>query len=220
MFRRAIISASLAVTLLFSLGQPDTVEAATSHFTASLATSNLDNPASGSTATGTVSLVLNEPDGGAPTLDYSIRLLGLELDPGNTDPEDVWGIHFHHAPIGSAGPHVLNIYGRPRVDDADAVVDTVANSVQGRWDDGDENWIPIDPLQPIGPGNIDPGSSHPLSNFIDALKNEELFVVVHSWGQNGNPEIGGRIIAVPEPSTGLLCGVLALLGVGRRRSPR
>jgi hypothetical protein len=168
---------------------------------------------------GTAEFLLTEPDvpGRSPTLAYSIVFDGLKLDSGNQAAGDVWGVHLHHAPAGSAGPHVLNIYGLPRQDDADMTSDPLRHALQGVWDDGDENLLPMNPLLPIGPGNIHMSSSRALTDMITALKSEQIFLAVHSWGQAGEPEIGGRLRVVPEPSLLAILSGAALLFWQRRR---
>lgn len=188
-------------------------------FYATLSSDQLDNPVAGTVASGNAEFLLTEPDapGGAVTLSYNIVLNGLDLDSDNHDGNDVWGIHLHLAPTGSTGPHALNIYGLPRQDDAEMTSDPARHTLQGVWDDDDENLLPMNPLLPIGPGNIHMSSSRALSDMLDALKSEQILLAVHSWGQAGEPVIGGRLLVVPEPGS---CAMIAaaFLFLGRRRA--
>ena len=199
--------AVLIIILAFpgaSVGQAQSI----TQFQANLAAGNLNsNPPS--SATGTATFTLTEPTDGSPTLDYSIQFSGLDLNatgilPNGHDPvisnqttdqmDDVWGIHIHHAPSGSVGPHVLNVIGRPANDDGDIVPDFGNNSLTGLWDDTDTF-------------GTSPPDSKPLTNFLQELHHEELFLIIHSWGRDngsglgGGATIGGRIELVPEPAT-------------------
>jgi len=94
--------------------------------------------ASNSTATGTALLTL------APTLDqatYSIVLSGLDLDGLQTlaDPgDDVTGLHFHAAPAGINGGVVFGLIA-PNHDPDDLVVNPIAGTLDGVWENTDTN---------------------------------------------------------------------------------
>ncbi|MCA9099684.1 MAG: CHRD domain-containing protein [Planctomycetales bacterium] len=177
--------------------------------------------------TATATFTLTEPMVGLPTLAYSIQLYGPDLNidgilPNGHDPvianqtademDDVWGIHLHYSPGDTMGPHVLNLIGRPANDDGDAVADFENDSLTGVWDDGDAS-------------GTNPPDTKPLSDYITALKNGELVLVVHTWGSDngtglaGGPAIGGRIYQIPEPSgLALLAAALGMLAWRRRRT--
>ena len=143
-------------------------------------------------------------------LSYAVQLFGLDLDPimaNRIDDNDVDKIHLHHAPAGVVGPHVLNIFGLPSEDDADLVVDFDNESFSGIWDDGDATGDPNSP-----------GSTKMLSNFVDELLNDEIYLAVHTIGVNGNVAIRGQLIRqVPEPNCLLLLGGLVGYSVMRRQ---
>lgn len=156
---------------------------------------------SSSTATGVATLTLNDTQ---DRLDYTIQLFGLDLEPDpaqRLDPEDVNKIHFHFGVPGTTGPHVLNIFGLPSEDDADLVVDFDSETLTGSWDDGDAFGDPNSP-----------GTTKPLSSFVDELIAGDLYVAIHTVGKNGDVEIRGQITPVPEPH-GIL-GTAIVLGLG------
>ena len=172
----------------------------------------VSNPTTTS-ATGFATFVLNDA---GDALSYSVQLNGLDLDPvqaDRVDPNDVTKIHLHNAPAGAAGPHVLNIFGLPSEDDDDLSVDFDAESFTGVWDDSDA----IDPAtgelfdQSVG------STTKPLSNFIDALLAEEIYLAVHTVEVDGEVAIRGQlrqVAAIPTPTAALaglpLLGALAL----------
>jgi hypothetical protein len=184
-------------------------------------------PSSGvSTASGVANFVLNQPVGGPVTLEYSIQMNGIDLNGAQTPGfpnDDITALHFHDTTQCSpATPtciegtdtvgtqHVLNVFGFPRLDDDDVMVDPVAGIVSGIWDDMDENLV-------FPPSNALTGITGDGDAILDLLQNEQLFVNIHT-NSFGLGEIGGFIRQVPEPGSLSLvfCG-LAILAVRRRR---
>lgn len=102
-------------------------------------------------------------------LRYTIYVYDLDLD-GFVTPEepgdDVTKIHFHNAPPGVAGPHILNVFKLPRQDDEDLVIKPFAGKLGGVWDDGDEN--------------LEGAPSLKLSDSIETLCSGNAYVNVHS----------------------------------------
>ena len=169
--------------------------------------------------TGLASFTLSEPISGSPTLAYDIVLSGIDFLGTDGDPtNDITALHFHDTTgvNHSAGtPHVLNVFGFPSVDDADAVVDGSAARVTGLWDDGDLT----DPA--LGHATNPIANSDTLTSSLEALKAGALFVMLHTTSPDALPgtpgiTIGGRIVEVPEPSAALLI-VAAALGSAARR---
>ena len=92
----------------------------------------------GSPAIGLASLVLNSAQ---DALEYTIALMGLDLDGQQTpsDPsDDVTAMHFHAAPPGSNGMVVFGLIS-PNHDADDLVVDAVAGTLTGVWENTDTN---------------------------------------------------------------------------------
>lgn len=167
------------------------------------------------TGTATATFVL---DAAQQNLSYSIAIFGLDLkaDPaGRTAFSDVTSIHLHNAFAGSGGPHVLNIFGIPSEDDAQLVVDFDSETLGGVYDDSDA----IDP----GTGELfdqnSPFTTKLLSNFVDDLQGNQIYVAIHTAGQDGNIAIRGQVLAVPEPGSLsiLLAFGMAATWVRRRR---
>ena len=171
-----------------------------------------------STASGVADFVLTQTPAGT-TMSYSIQLDGIDLDGAQTagfPNDDITALHFHDTTQCSpATPtciqgtdtvgtqHVLNVYGFPRLDDADVVADPMAGTVTGIWDDGDEDLT-------FPPSNALTGMTSNGDAILDLLFNESLFVNVHT-NSFGAGEIGGFIRIVPEPTVSmglLLCGLL------------
>ena len=164
-------------------------------FEAQLDSSQVVSTMSTSTATGVARFVLSDD---LSQLSYELELSGLDLEPvmaNRTDANDVDKIHLHDAPAGATGPHVLNIFGLPSEDDADLVVDFVAESLMGSWDDGDA----IDPNTGMPFDQSAGGTTKFLSNFIDELRAGELYIAVHTIGNGGGVTIRGQLQAVPVP---------------------
>ena len=155
-------------------------------------------PSTPSNAGGFATFTLNDE---RTALEYFIQLEGLALKSDileQTQPQDVTKIHFHVAPAGANGPHVLNIFGLPSEDDDNLVVDFAAGVLSGSWDDGDV-------VDLNGNGLADHNESKPLTAFLDELFASQLYVQVHTveFGTStGFPgELRGQISAVSEPST-------------------
>lgn len=165
---------------------------------------------------------------GAPKLTYVITLFNLDLQ------TEVTGIHLHsgHLPVagstpanstsrapkhngadGPNGPHLLNIFGSPRQDDGDLVVDYSSNSLSGIWDNADLNLG--------GDGTRDPIDSVGIAAGIDFLITEEVYIQIHStaFPAPNTGELRGQLLFVPEPST-LSIIALSILGISgvRRRT--
>ena len=170
-------------------------------------------PAFDTDASGFARFELNEAQ---TELSYFIQLEGLVLTPDiadRTELNDVTRIHLHTAPVGSNGPHVLNIFGLPSEDDDDLVIDFANGTLSGVWDDGDA----FDDS-----GNLfdqtAPGTTKLLSDFVDELFAGDLYLQVHSLASDvsipASPgELRGQLSqGVPEPTT--LLGLPLALAVG------
>lgn len=143
-------------------------------------------PATASTASALISAELRATPTG-PELDYFIQLIGLDLDGLQTpgDPlDDVTAVHWHRAPAGSTGPHTLNLFGVPSADDPDLVVDPVAGTLTGTWDDSDEKVNPLAPLT---------GSTVTLTDALAELLSCGLYVQIHTVAV-GSGEIRGQVL--------------------------
>lgn len=152
-----------------------------------------------STASGTATFTLITGGINGPELSYSIDLQGLTFDTElpratSTGPDTlVRAVHIHFGAAGTNGIHALNVYGVPREDDSN--LNVLETSISGIWDDSDENFG-ADAVR-------DPSDSIALSDALDALQNQELFIQVHTFGYRQG-ELRGQISAVPEPSTAYL----------------
>jgi hypothetical protein len=169
-------------------------------------------------AAGQAFLVLNSE---RTELRYSIDVEGLDLDPieaNRTASEDITGIHLHLSIPGTIGPHVLNIFGWPAEEDADAVFDFDHESMTGIFDISD---VSIDPAtgQPYLQ-NL-PLTTKIIYNWLDELDDGELMVAVHTVATGfGVMAIHGHINrVVPEPATSMLLvsGLLPILLRTRKR---
>lgn len=163
---------------------------------------------------------------GAPKLFYHLTLFNLDLQ------SEVTGIHLHsgHLPPsgsitdnsngrvtkhtgadGPNGPHLLNIFGAPRQDDADLIVDFATNSLSGIWDNSDLNLG--------GDGLRDPIDSVGIAAGIDFLITEEVYIQIHSnaFPAPNTGEIRGQLLFIPEPST-LSVISLSVLGMSWMRN--
>lgn len=213
-FFRLLVSSSVLGGVL---GGAQSVSAA-QLFRAELTGSQVaSSPTPDTTATGLMSFSLNDD---LTELSYQLESDGVNLK-SNIDrrnaPDDVNKIHIHVGPRGENGPHVLNIFGLPSEDDADARVNYGQNVISGIWDDGDVSDL-------NGNGMADPNDSKPLSAFIDALMAENLYVQVHTNrfdSADGFPgELRGQVLkqvptaSTPEPS--MLIGLLAVGGLAAR----
>ncbi len=91
-----------------------------------------------STASGEAALTLNAAQ---DALTYSIVLVGLDLDGLQTPGipgDDITALHFHAAPPGSNGGVVFGQIS-PNHDTDDLVIDPVAGTLDGIWEDTDVN---------------------------------------------------------------------------------
>ena len=125
-------------------------------------------------AAGSAEMVL---DVNALSLTYSIQLVGLDLDgnqtPGDAD-DDVVAMHFHRNVPGMNGPVVFGLIA-PGHDGDDLVIDPVAGTLTGIWEE------------------TDAGASSPLSAELDNLLSGGLYLNVHTTGV-GSGEIRGQVV--------------------------
>ena len=195
-----------SVAFLSILQVVNSAEAAT-RFRANLDGSQVV-PSSGSNASGLATFELNEAQ---TALDYFIQLEGVSLKPDITDrtePEDVDKIHLHFGEAGANGPHVLNIFGLPSEDDDDLMIDFDAGTISGTWEDSDA-------INPETGELFDPtamGTTKLLSNFVDEIFTNQLYIQVHTLEFPGSGAIRGQITGVPEPSS--LFGLSFIVGLG------
>lgn len=179
-----------------------------------------ESPAGVSTASGRGFFSLDLTPG-APTMSYTIEIEGLSFI------DDITAVHLHfgHDPSiisvssrgpqprhvgadGPTGPHLLNIFGLPREDDADLVVDAANGRISGVWDNGDENFGPD--------GERGPGDSVALFEGIDLLLENEVYVQIHTMAFPDG-ELRGQLRVVPEPRVVILAAIGVVGGVLRRR---
>ena len=166
------------------------------------------------TGTGVATFFL---DASQQTLSYTIQVFGLDLKADASDRtgfSDVTAIHLHNGFAGATGPHVLNIFGVPSEDDADVVIDFDNDIISGVYDDSDA----IDPNTGELFDQNSPLTTKLLSNFVDDLQGQQIYVAIHTAGQDGNIAIRGQLTAVPEPSSVVLvlAGVMCC-GLRRKR---
>lgn len=157
-----------------------------------------------------------EFDAAQESLSYSIAIFGLDLKPvagDRTAFSDVTAIHIHNAFPGSQGPHVFNIFGMPSEDDAQMVVDFDSEMINGIFDDSDA----IDPATGELFDQNSPFTTKLFSNFDDDLVGNQLYIAIHTAGQNGNIAIRGQILAVPEPSSVAVLFAVGMFGTCVRR---
>ena len=195
------------------LGLTNPVHSATISFKANLDAAQVVSNPNSSSAKGLAKFVLNSE---LNQLSYVLSLDGLDLKPvlGNrTEFNDVNKIHLHAGASGQIGPHVLNVFGLPSEDDQDLVVDFKNENLSGIWDDGDA----IDPLTGQAFDQTVGGTTKFLSNFIEELKEGNLYLAVHTAGFNGGVAIRGQIERVPEPSTLLSTIAVATFGLMLRK---
>ena len=101
----------------------------------------------------------------------------------------------------------------PSEDDAEAIFDFNNETVSGIYNDADA----IDPTTGALFDQNSPLTTKLFSNFVDDLLDGQLYLAVHTAGQDGNIAIRGQIIAVPEPSSFALIAIGAICGLARRR---
>ncbi len=179
----------------------------------------------GSSATATAEFTLTQDlaDPSNNTLSYLMTFQNVDLDGAQTADilDNITALHIHDttqcAPtfsqcqegIDTAGTiHLLNIFGLPRNDDADVVVDPVASTISGLWDVGDTSaaGTPVPTLDISSP------------QVISTLLNGEAAIFVHT-NEIPTAASGGALLTVPEP-TGLgmlLFGLAGVAGIVRRR---
>ncbi|MEM9413145.1 MAG: CHRD domain-containing protein [Planctomycetota bacterium] len=173
-------------------------------------------PGGTSTETGTA-VAIFALDDEQMNLSYTIQIQGLDLKPNpddRTEFSDIDKIHLHNGFVGSTGPHVLNIFGLPSEDDAEMFVDFENEIITGVYNDADA----IDPNTNELFDQNDPANTKLLANFVDDLLDGQLYLAIHSAGQNGGVAIRGQLVAVPEPASAvvILAGGL-VAGMQRRR---
>jgi hypothetical protein len=176
----------------------------------------------GSDAGGYAEYTLTQVDGDPTqnTMEYFIQFENVDLDGMQTpNPlDDITALHIHDTTrcsslfpqciegTDTAGTmHLLNIFGAPRNDDDDIVVDPVAGTISGLWDDGDATPGLMFPTLPI---------SDPM--VLGILLSEQAALFVHT---NETPAAasGGYLLIVPEPSAMvLILSILGLVGFCRR----
>ena len=69
--------------------------------------------------------------------------------------------------------HVLNIWQLPAMDDGNLVVKAEKGKFKGKWDDSDQ----VDRTPDDGSPNVD--STFPLTQMVDELCDEKIFLMVH-----------------------------------------
>lgn len=193
--RRILSSFGGGLLICFALTLP--VKAELINFVANL-DGGQEVPPNASTASGFATFTL---DTTALTLTYEITIIGLDLDGLQTpdDPnDDVTGLHFHNQAVGVNGPIDFGVLGLMQ-DLDDLVVDPVAGTVSGIWEETD-------------PAN------EALSLNIDELLAGNFYVNVHTVAI-GSGEIRGQLVRVTEPPT-LALLVISLFGLAMSRLRR
>ena len=180
-----------------------------------------------SQATGFATFELSQPTNGPVTLSYQIELNNADLAGQNLDPlDDVTAIHLHDVtrcvpnigclPGDRAGTyHVLNIFGIPRQDDAELVVDAANSTLSGIWDDSDATMLPVD-----SPWLWSVPISDPMT--LATLMNGEMALMLHTQ-EVPSGAIGGILTLVPEPTNSwtvwlMVAACFGCCRVKRRRS--
>lgn len=180
----------------------------------------------GSTAAGSAEFTLTQVPGNpsANSLTYEIQFENVDLNGTQTASifDDITALHIHDvtrcAPMfpqclegsDTAGTiHLLNIFGLPRNDDADVVVDPLAGTISGSWDVGDTSasGTPVPTLSIADPA------------VINLLLNEQAALFVHT-NEIPTAAAGGLLTVVPEPSSHLLVLLAGLPFVLRFRRIR
>lgn len=162
----------------------------------SILTGDQEVPPTGSPATGSAELMLNDEE---TRLEMNIEISGLDLD-GNQTPDnpndDVVGLHIHSAPAGETGPVVFGLISPESDENNDVTIDPVAGTVSSAWD-------------------VDEGNETTLTEQLPNLFNNGLYFNVHTPAFPSG-EIRGQIEAVsesvPEPSA--LMGLAAIASAG------
>ncbi len=168
-----------------------------------------------STETGTA-IASFHLDSSQQNLSYTIQIFGLDLKAVPADRtgfSDVTAIHLHNGFVDTSGPHVLNIFGVPSEDDSEMVVDFANDTISGVFNDADA----IDPNTGSLFDQNNPINTKLLSNFTDDLMDQQLYLAIHTAGQNGNIAIRGQLNAVPEPSSLAIISIATVCLFVRRR---
>lgn len=150
----------------------------------------------GSGANGIMNIVL-DPTGTAfgkegAAVQYTLKLFGVDLGGTSTatTSDDVTAIHLHSGNPGAEriGPHVLNMFGMPGVDDDDIVFDFENNTITGIWDNSDSlnsvntgntsNGTPDHHLSDVV--GVDPLTTKTVSAYADELLAGNLYIQVHT----------------------------------------
>ena len=205
-------------TLFYAVAIVADSAVAQTYFESHFDSSQVINNPSDSTATGFATLALNEAQ---TELSYSVQLNGLDLEPdaaSRTDLNDVVAIHIHLNVQDVIGPHILNIFGFPAMEDDDLVIDFENDSFSGVFDASDATRDP-------DTGELEP-QAFPLTTKLfptdfrlAELLNDEWYFAVHTVGSASTPPgvtIRGAILVVPEP---LSC-LMALSCLGLLAAPR
>jgi len=140
---------------------------------------------------------------GEPALQYKIEVSkNLYIEGAKGTGDLITKIHLHLQDPGTAGPHVLNIFGAPSEDDDHLVVDAKARTFSGTWDDADENFAAVDlDGNPNNPHVREGGDSVALNDFdsltgqipLDGLCDGKLYVNIHSE-KHGPGALRGQIM--------------------------
>jgi hypothetical protein len=166
-------------------------------------------PNEGSSGVGTFIL-----DTTAPSLSYDIKLTGLDFTGAQTaDANDnITRTHFHGsaAPGTNAGIIFGQIDNDPnlRNDLDDLMVDSVAGTIKGVWDNAEGNGGTLTQRLNAGFFNLLAGQGNNIGVYFN----------VHTSDHAGG-EIRGQLFLVPEPATATIFALaaLALGGLKRRR---
>lgn len=180
----------------------------------------------GSSARGTAQFTLMQDimNPANTQLAYNIQFQNVDLDGAQTTSilDNISALHLHDttqcAPLfpqcipgtDTAGTiHILNIFGAPRNDDADVMVDPVAGTIRGIWDVSDTS----------APGTPVPTLDITSQSVIDTLLNGEAALFVHTNEFSAAASGGSLNKVVPEPGAFALiaCGLVGLLQLRRRR---
>ena len=168
-----------------------------------------------STALANFVLLVDSENPEATRLEYALTAPDFDFTGLQTTElgDDVTAVHLHTlnecaAATCIAGDtagtrHVLNIFGTPREDDADLMIDGALATIRGVWDSSDAN-------------NLSPAPTASPNDFLAELRDGRLFIMIHTREFPAGA-IGG--VLVPEPSSGLsilLLGLLLSHFVGRR----
>lgn len=132
---------------------------------------------------------------GEPALMYVIKVSkNLYIEEANGTGDLLTKIHLHNQVLGTAGFHVLNIFGAPSQDDDHLIVDANARTFLGVWDDEDAHDLGIsgvrDGPDSVALNDVDSFSGNtPLQELCDG----NLYVNIHSEN-HGPGALRGQII--------------------------